>query len=89
MSVQTVMTALADEVRELSGETGQLSLEGMTDAVAAGNEEVSGQTALISQIVSALRAKFPGINDLLSVFLADANGQRLRTADHMYLVVNK
>lgn len=57
MSVQTVMTALADEVRELSGETGKLSLEGMTDAVAAGNEEVSGQTALIGQIKLALQGK--------------------------------
>lgn len=57
MSVQTVMTALADEVRELSGETGVLSLEGMTDAVAAGNEEVSGQTSLIGQIKMALQGK--------------------------------
>jgi hypothetical protein len=60
MSVQTVMTALADEVRELSGETGQLSLEGMTDKVSESNGTISDQSDLIAQIAEALEGKAAG-----------------------------
>lgn len=60
MSINSTMTALADEVRELSGKTGKLTLENMTDEVASGNETISDQTALIAQISAALEGKASG-----------------------------
>ncbi len=60
MSIQSTMTTLADEVRELSGKTGKLTLAGMTEGVAGGNEEISSQAALISQIKAALEGKAAG-----------------------------
>ena len=60
MSVQTVMTALADEVRELSGESGALSLEGMTDKLSESNGTISDQFDLITQIAEALEGKAAG-----------------------------
>ena len=60
MSVNSTMKALADEVRELSGKTGALTLGNMTDEVASGNEAISDQTALISQIRTALQGKAAG-----------------------------
>lgn len=60
MSINSTMTALADEVRELSGKTGKLTLENMTDEVASGNGTISDQTALIAQISQALEGKAAG-----------------------------
>ena len=60
MSVNSTMTALADEVRELSGKTGKLTLENMTDEVASGNETISDQASLIAQISAALEGKASG-----------------------------
>lgn len=60
MSINSTMTALADEVRELSGKTGKLTLENMTDEVASGNGTISDQTSLIAQIAQALEGKASG-----------------------------
>lgn len=60
MSINSTMTALADEVRELSGKTGKLTLGNMTDEVASGNETISDQTSLIAQISAALEGKASG-----------------------------
>jgi hypothetical protein len=60
MSINRTMTALADEVRELSGKTGKLTLENMTDEVASGNGTISDQTDLIAQIAQALEGKAAG-----------------------------
>lgn len=60
MSINSTMTALADEVRELSGKTGKLTLKNMTDEVASGNGTISDQTTLIAQITQALDGKAAG-----------------------------
>jgi hypothetical protein len=50
MSVNEKMTALADEIRELSGTTSQLSIDTMTDKVDEANAEINSQADLITQI---------------------------------------
>ena len=49
-TVNEKMTALADEIRELSGTTSQLSIDAMTDRVDEVNAEVNSQADLITQI---------------------------------------
>jgi len=60
MSVNSKMTALANEVRTLSGTTTTKSIDAMTSDVNAANTEVNSQTALINQIQSALAGKAAG-----------------------------
>lgn len=60
MSVKTKMTAIADEIRTLSGSTGTMSLDVMTNNVSIANTEVNAQAVLIGQIVSALEGKAGG-----------------------------
>ena len=60
MSVNSKMTAIADEIRTLSGETGTMGLDEMASNVAAANTEVNSQVDLIAQITSALEGKAAG-----------------------------
>ena len=92
-SVNEKMTALADEVRELSGTTGALSIDGMTSAINTENtnfsSNLSAQDALITQIQTALQNKAAssgGTNtddatataaDLLSGKTAYAKGEKI------------
>ena len=57
MSVNFKMTALADEIRELSGTTIAKSIDAMTSDVNTANAEISEQTDLIAQIAAALEGK--------------------------------
>jgi hypothetical protein len=54
------MTALADEVRELSGTTGSKSIDAMTTDIQDANSEVAEQADLIAQIATALAGKAAG-----------------------------
>ena len=58
MSVNSKLTALADEVRELSGVTGTMGLDAMATNIGDANTEVDTQADLIEQILAALDAKF-------------------------------
>ena len=60
MSVNSKMTALADEVRTLSGATAKLGIDAMTTNVQSANTEVSDQSDLIAQISAALDGKAGG-----------------------------
>jgi hypothetical protein len=59
-TVNEKMTALADEIRELSGTTTKKSIDAMTSDVDAANTEISEQMELIAQISTALEGKAGG-----------------------------
>ena len=63
-TINEKMTALANEVRELSGETGALSIDGMTTTLGEENAgfhiNLQTQNGLIEQIQSALQGKAGG-----------------------------
>lgn len=59
-SVNEKMTALADEIRELSGTTDKLGLDAMATNVSDANDEIAEQTDLLSQIANALEGKASG-----------------------------
>lgn len=60
MSVNAKMTAIADEVRTLSGATDKLSLDEMASHTNEANAEVGTQTDLIQQLKIALQGKVAG-----------------------------
>lgn len=60
MSVNEKMTALADEVRELSGTESAKSIDAMTSDIDAANTEINEQAGLIEQIVTVLENKAAG-----------------------------
>ena len=64
MSVNSKMTALADEIRELSGTTSSKSIDAMTADVQAANTDINEQADLIAQIATALEGKAGGGVDL-------------------------
>lgn len=59
-TVNEKMTALADEIRELSGTTASKSIDAMTSDVDAANAEIAEQTELLEQIATALEGKAGG-----------------------------
>ena len=52
MSVNEKMTALADEIRELSGTTAKKGIDAMISDIDTANTEISGQTDLLAQILA-------------------------------------
>ena len=57
MSVNTKMTAIADEIRELSGTTDPMGLDAMATNVNEANTEIGNQSGIIEQIGYALFGK--------------------------------
>lgn len=57
MSVNSKMTALADEIRVLSGTTEAMGLDDMKAHVGEANDEVASQVELLAQVVAALEGK--------------------------------
>ena len=56
-NINEKMTALADEVRELSGTSNKLSLDAMANNINEANIEIVSQSNLLAQITSALSGK--------------------------------
>jgi hypothetical protein len=59
-NLNTKMTALADEIRELSGTTTAKGVDEMTTDIDAANTEIAEQTDLLAQIATALEGKASG-----------------------------
>ena len=57
MSVNSKMTALADEIRELSGFEEKIGLDNMIENVNGANSTIQEETNLINQIITALKGK--------------------------------
>lgn len=60
MSVNSKMTAIADEIRELSGTTGTMGLDDMANYISEANDDVCTEANLIAQIAEALNGKASG-----------------------------
>ena len=60
MSVNEKMTAIADEIRELSGTTEAMGLDAMTSNLSNANTEIANQEELLAEIASALEGKAAG-----------------------------
>ena len=60
MSVNTKMTAIANEIRTLSGTTETMGLDSMASHVGDANTKISSQAELIAQITAALEGKAAG-----------------------------
>lgn len=59
-TVKSKMTAIADEIRELSGTTGAMGLDAMATHIGDANTEVDNQVELLAQAVAALEGKASG-----------------------------
>lgn len=57
MSVNEKMTAIADEIRAISGGSEKLGLDAMAENVKNSNEEIALQKALLEQAIAALEGK--------------------------------
>lgn len=60
MSLNTIMTALADKVRRLSGRDSKMSVPDMTADIDAANTEIAAQGELIEKIRAAIVGKATG-----------------------------
>lgn len=60
MSVHSKMTAIADEIRELSGTKGTMGLDAMATNVGEANTEIGTQADVLAQVVAALEGKAVG-----------------------------
>ena len=54
------LTNMADEIRTLSGTTGTMNPNEMTEHVADANAEITSQDALLDQAIAALEGKAAG-----------------------------
>lgn len=89
MSVHSKMTALAEEVRELSGVTEALSIDAMTTNIGEANDEVGTQVNLIAQLAAALEGKASATPSLQNKTVTPTAEAQVVTADTGYDGLNK
>ena len=80
MSVNSKMTALADEIRELSGTSEAIGLDAMKAHVNEANTDVAIEADLIEQIVDALEGKAAGGEQATPEISVNFNGLVTATA---------
>ena len=74
MSVNTKLTAIADEVRTLSGTSEKLGLDEMATNLGDANDEVEIQEDLIAQIATVLEGKVGGNGRSVEVNVINPEG---------------
>ena len=74
------LIAIANEVRELSGKTEQMTLNAMATNLGEANTEVDSQSALIAQIATALEGKAAGGEQATPEISVNSNGLITATA---------
>lgn len=85
MSVDTKLTAIADEVRELSGATGKLGLDAMATNLGNANTEVDNQASLLEQAIVLLEGKaVTGDAKLQAKTVTPSESSQVVTADSGY-----
>lgn len=88
MSVNSKMTAIADPIRTLSGETGKMGLDAMAGHLGDTVAEVSEQHSLIAQIKTALEGKATNGDDtdivLQEKTVSPSTTQQVVTSDPGY-----
>lgn len=77
MSINTKMTALANEIRTLSGTTAAIGLDAMTSNINIANGIVDDQADLIEQIYTALAGKTSLSLTIDDTSTAYVNGEQL------------
>ena len=73
MSVNSKMTAIADEVRELSGASEAMGLNDMASTLVEANTEIDSQVELLAQAVAALEGKVGGGGSSIETCTVRAN----------------
>lgn len=84
MSVNAKMTAIADEVRELSGTTGAIGLDAMATKIGEANDEIGSQSDLLTEIAAALAGKAGGELVLQNKTVSPSVGTTLVLPDDGY-----
>ena len=78
------LTALADEIRVLSGTTEPMGLDAMESYVGEANDEVSEQADLIAQIASALEGKAGGSGSSSGISIETCTVTFVNTSENDY-----
>lgn len=82
MSINDKMTAIANEVRTLSGVTAKLGLDAMTSHIQGANDEIDTHEELISQIQTALQGKAASkVEPVIKVLEVTENGTYIAPND--------
>ena len=84
MSVNSKMTALADEIRELSGTTAKIGLDDMTTHTQEANNTINNQTTLLTQAISALQDKASASPNLQNKAVVPTAASQTITPDSDY-----
>lgn len=82
-TVNEKMTAIADEIRTLSGTTSAMGLDAMASNVGDANDTISDQTGLLNQVKAALEGKAGGSGVELPTLTNEAIASQLLVGEQL------